>query len=249
MKKYSFIFSIMGIVGLVWIIFGNHSDAASVEELSLIQIAQTVQDENILIQEWSVHARENLETLQTFAEVKAYTKEMKKSFTDWKWSVQKESQERYEVIGTLKKNDLTETIKILSTDTKNNVQTYVIYEAKGAGYKGSIQENMGNYMKSQMSDIFTKKPNIFSCIIGHYDGNMRESMLEQMNGLLSTFNAKEIEALEEEQFISTSAYSPMFKESVTTDGKDMNLQIGLRKEGLGAKTTIVIGTPIITIEY
>ena len=31
--------------------------------------------------------------------------------------------------------------------------------------------------------------------------------------------------------------------------KNMNLQIGIRSEGLGAKTTIVVGTPIITIEY
>ena len=29
----------------------------------------------------------------------------------------------------------------------------------------------------------------------------------------------------------------------------MNLQLGVRKQGLGAKTTIVVGTPIITIEY
>ena len=29
----------------------------------------------------------------------------------------------------------------------------------------------------------------------------------------------------------------------------MNLQLGLRKQGMGGKTTLVVGTPIITIEY
>jgi hypothetical protein len=64
--------------------------------------------------------------------------------------------------------------------------------------------------------------------------------------LMEIFDAKEIEALKEDNFMSVSANSPMFSDSI---GRDMNLQIGIRSEGLGGKTTIVVGTPIITIEY
>jgi hypothetical protein len=64
--------------------------------------------------------------------------------------------------------------------------------------------------------------------------------------LMEIFDAKEIEALKEDNFMSVSANSPVFSDSIA---RGMNLQIGIRSEGLGAKTTIVVGTPIITIEY
>ncbi|MEW8972031.1 MAG: YwmB family TATA-box binding protein, partial [Mesobacillus sp.] len=66
---------------------------------------------------------------------------------------------------------------------------------------------------------------------------------------LKAFQAEEVEGAEEESFISTSAVSPLFDKSLSND-HEMNMQLGLRKtDRLGAKTTLVVGTPIITIEY
>ena len=70
-----------------------------------------------------------------------------------------------------------------------------------------------------------------------------------MKHLLAVFKAKEVEALKEDAFISSSAYSTMFSESVEAGEKEMNVQLGIRNQGMGGKTTIVVGTPIITIEY
>ncbi|HVH96580.1 MAG TPA: YwmB family TATA-box binding protein, partial [Bacillus sp. (in: firmicutes)] len=47
----------------------------------------------------------------------------------------------------------------------------------------------------------------------------------------------------------TTAYSPLFGETIQTMTDEINLQLGVRKQGLGGKTTIVVGTPIITVEY
>jgi hypothetical protein len=41
----------------------------------------------------------------------------------------------------------------------------------------------------------------------------------------------------------------LFTGSIENQRDNMNLQIGIRSERLGGKTTIVVGTPIITIEY
>ena len=49
--------------------------------------------------------------------------------------------------------------------------------------------------------------------------------------------------------MSVSAYSPLFSDSIENKKDNMNLQIGIRSEGMGGKTAIVVGTPIITIEY
>ncbi|MFS0593349.1 YwmB family TATA-box binding protein [Cytobacillus horneckiae] len=248
MKKNSFLLSIIGIVGITLIYFGNQSNAAQ-SDLTLFELAQVLHDENILIQEWSIHARENVEDLKTLHEVKAYTNEVKQTFSTWEWTVQ-DTAEQYEAVGVLRENgSMTESIKILSTPINDEVQTYLIYEAKGADLEEKEQEKLGEKLEGRIVDIFRGNPRIFSCIIGDFSGKMSESMPLKMKELLTAFNAKEIEALKEEHFMSTSAYTPKFKESIRTNGEDMNLQIGLRKEGLGAKTTIVIGTPIITIEY
>ena len=78
---------------------------------------------------------------------------------------------------------------------------------------------------------------------------MSKSVSEHVTSLLQAFQAQEIESLKEDSFISTTAYSPLFGETIQTMTDEINLQLGVRKQGLGGKTTIVVGTPIITIEY
>jgi TATA-box binding len=78
---------------------------------------------------------------------------------------------------------------------------------------------------------------------------MSKSVSEYVKPLLQAFQAQEIESLKEDSFISTTAYSPLFGETIQTMTDEINLQLGVRKQGLGGKTTIVVGTPIITVEY
>jgi hypothetical protein len=77
-----------------------------------------------------------------------------------------------------------------------------------------------------------------------------ESVLSvEIQDLLRAFNAKPVESLVEESFISVSAYTGLWKEALQTKKQEMNLQIALRKTRMGGQTTIVVGTPIITSEY
>lgn len=247
MKKLAIVLSIIGIIGFMIMNVGNKTTVAK-RELDLFTLAFGMQDKGILINEWALHAREKMERLQTIQEVKAFTNELKQKYPDWEWSFQttEQSWEALAVIGD--NGTMSETVKILSTPTKGQVQTYLIYEAKGQGWKKDTQ-NLAAALNSRISEVFREKPTIFSCIQGEFNDKMNKSLLYTANQLLAAFNAKEIEALKEDQFISTSAYSPLFNESVETNGKEMNIQLGLRTQGMGAKTTIVIGTPIITIEY
>jgi hypothetical protein len=101
-------------------------------------------------------------------------------------------------------------------------------------------------VKNRLSNIFRGNPTIFSGMKGSISDKMDKAVPTIASDLMEIFDAKEIEALKEDNFMSVSANSPMFSDSI---GRDMNLQIGIRSEGLGGKTTIVVGTPIITIEY
>ena len=92
----------------------------------------------------------------------------------------------------------------------------------------------GSILKTT-NDIFHGKSTIFSCIYGDVGGKMNKSVSEHVNQLLKAFQAQEIESLQEDSFISTTAYTPMFGETIQTMTNEMNLQLGVRKQGLGAK--------------
>jgi hypothetical protein len=67
---------------------------------------------------------------------------------------------------------------------------------------------------------------------------------------LKAFKADSVEELSEEAFVSVTAYTEMWEDVLLTqDQQRMNLQIAIRNQGMGEKTTFVVGTPIITSEY
>ena len=69
----------------------------------------------------------------------------------------------------------------------------------------------------------------------------------EMERLLNLFKAREVEGVQEKNFSSISAHSTLFTQTITNE--EINVQVGLRRDGLGSKTSFVIGTPIITFEY
>ncbi|GLB59033.1 YwmB family TATA-box binding protein [Cytobacillus sp. NCCP-133] len=247
MKNAAMLLSIIFIIGFMLINSGNKTTVAK-GELDLLTLASKMQGENILIKEWSLHAREKMENVQSLQEIKAFTNQLQAKYPNWEWSFQN-TDKSWEATAFIVDNQTqSESVKILSTPTKGQVQTYIIYEAKGQGWKNEDQ-SLAAALNSKISDIFRGNATIFSCIQGEFNDKINKSLPDTVNQLLAAFNATEIEALKEDQFISTSAYSPLLGESIETNGKEMNMQLGLRTKGMGARTNIVIGTPIITIEY
>lgn len=238
---------IVVLIGFMLVNLGNKTTVAD-GELDLLKIASVLQDENILISEWSLHAREKMEMLNKVKEIKDYTEELKQQFSDWEWSVQS-SDGHFEAVAVLKRKSEMETIKILSTPIKDQYQTYVIYEVKGQGWDQKTEESVSKRTGNRITDIFRGKATTFSCIKGEFNDKIDKTLPLEIKHLLSAFKAKEVEALKEDAFISSSAYSTMFSEFVEAGEKEINLQLGIRNQGLGGKTTIVVGTPIITIEY
>ncbi|WP_235822776.1 YwmB family TATA-box binding protein [Cytobacillus massiliigabonensis] len=247
MKKTNKILVIVVLIGFMLVNLGNKTTVA-VGEPDLLKIASVLQDENILINEWSLHAREKMEMLDKVKEIKDYTEELKQQFPDWDWSEQSK-EGHFEAVAIFEHGSETETIKILSTPIKGHFQTYVIYEVKGQGWDQKAEESFSKRMTNRITDIFRGNATTFSCIKGEFNDKIDKTLPLEIKHLLAVFKAKEVEALEEDAFISSSAYSTMFSESVEAGEKEINLQLGIRNQGMGGKTTIVVGTPIITIEY
>lgn len=244
-KKLLFSISMMMFVGLM-VVLGSRMMAAGGDN-DLVKIANAFQTEDILLEEWTFYAREHLVDLKTETEVQEYVKELKAQFPDWDWST-KETSEKWEVTAespTSKHHK--ETLQIMATHTKQPASAYIVYRVSGDEWNKEMESFFTeDQFRNRLSDIFRGNPTVFSGMKGSISDKIDTAVPTVARNLLDVFDAKEIEALKEDNFMSVSANSPMFSDSIA---RDMNLQIGIRSEGLGGKTTIVVGTPIITIEY
>jgi hypothetical protein len=259
MKRKSQIFlSVVIIISLILVVMGNQTSEATgggtssifEKDMDLIKIGSMLQAENILLDEWTFYAREHLADMKSEQEVKDYAEKLQAKFPDWEWSVKNTSQ-KWEVtaVSPTSKHHK-EMLQIMATHTKQPVNAYIVYSISGKEWNSATKAFFTtSQFKTRLTDIFRGKPTVFSCMKGTVGDKIDKSLPRTVDHVLSTFKAKEIEALKEETFMSVSANSPMFTDFIENQRDNMNLQIGIRSEGLGGKTTIVVGTPIITIEY
>jgi hypothetical protein len=243
MKNKTMYIVLFIMVGFVIFHIGNRAAVSAGERgTDLKKIVTAFKNENILLTEWSFYAREHLVNLKSADEVKEYAKKLKQRYPNWEWSESNTSQEWEVSAKSPTSKHHQELIQIMATHT----DAYIVYRVSGNKWNEASESFFStDQYKNRLNDIFHGKPTIFSCIKGEFSDKMYTSLPKTMNHLMKIFNAKEIEALKEENFMSVTAESPMFADSI----KNRNLQIGVRASGLGAKTTVVVGTPIITIEY
>lgn len=239
MKKIPFILSIFGIIGFIVFQAGNKTTVADADH-EIKTLASVLQDENILITGWSIYARETL----VEENVEGLVKELKDQLPNWTW---KHRDGEHTAVSN--SSEIQEKIKIVSTDTNGLIHTYVMYEVRGHYWNKNTEAFLNKNLPGRIFDIFRGNATTFSCIEGEFSDKIKSALPVYKTKLLKAFQAKEVEGVEEESFLSTSAVSPLFDKSLSND-HEMNMQLGLRKtDRLGAKTTLVVGTPIITIEY
>lgn len=247
MKKNMTYFLVIGIIiCFVFVIIGNKMVSATVTT-DLEKLAEAIKNEKGKITGWSLYTRETID-ISSNEEWLAQVQRVKKQYPAYDWKLSTENDELI-ASGFSKKRDYVETIKILSTPTKNQPQSYLIYEVKGTVWNNQIGIKINKRISEKMEVLFKQKPVVFSCIKGEFSDKIDKVLSSKLSNLMTSLKAKEEEALMEKDFYSISAYSSKLEQSIPTRNHSMNMQIGLRKKGLGANTSIVIGTPIITIEY
>jgi hypothetical protein len=223
----------------VGFIFFNIANAKT--ETDLFKMASILEKEKMDIHKWSLHAREQIETGQRDERLN----ELMGQYPDWTWTVT-EGNEKWEAIGISTKDpSITETLSLLSSDGFS----YLLYEVSGNDWNSEVKRVVQNSIYPKFNAIFHENVKVFSCLFSELGGNMNESVSASVTRLLQAFQAKEVETLKEKNFVSTTSYSPLFSGAIQGETEQMNLQLGFRNQGMGEKTTLVVGTPIITIEY
>lgn len=100
-------------------------------------------------------------------------------------------------------------------------------------------------------NIHSDRVDIYTCLAGEYEKKLQVNKYDDiLQKILYNMNAKEIDRVEEENFISITAFSKDIKtDYIEYLGNKVNLNIGIRYSENEEKTMIYIATPIIKLDY
>lgn len=213
-------------------------------ESKIAHIAEGMEKQNVQIDEWSLYSKKNFEK-KSVSEVKQMTDQ----YSQYNWTYE-EDEHVFKAIGVFenKAKNVTENLQILTTLTNDYTRSYILYEVVGNGSQVNWN-NVTDYFGKQAFNIFQENATIYACVVGSVDDMMKSSLIEMSKNIVTEFKANPIEQLLEQDFLSISAKTPVWEDTIPTANGEMNIQIAMRTDGMGDKTTVVIGTPIITSEY
>lgn len=246
MKKKQVSHAIIVSVVLSFVIAVFHTIHAS-ELTPLAQIAQGMERQNVSIDKWTLHAKQNM----SLNEKEFYKKvqRLKSEYRQYNWALAQEDS-IVKAIGTYtdKKNHTSFKLQLVTTLKKHNPTSYLLYEQMSPEQPKNWNDTYEQFERQALG-IFQEKVVIFTCLNGHLDDNMNIVLQKKANQLLNEFQARSVEHVVEPSFVSISAYTDEWKESIMTSKHKMNLQIALRSAGMGGKHIVTVGTPIVTTEY
>jgi hypothetical protein len=140
-----------------------------------------------------------------------------------------------------------------------NISIIVANKSKNESY--IIVDILENKVYKDIVDIYTvlestlnsycNKVDIYTCLAGEYKKKLQLYKYDDiLKKILYNMNAKEIDRVEDENFISVTAFSKEIKtDYLEYLGNKVNLNIGIRYSENEEKTMIYIATPIIKLDY
>ncbi|MFC7371503.1 YwmB family TATA-box binding protein [Fictibacillus iocasae] len=247
MKRYIALFALI----LFAIQFSvSYADSRqSHEKLELM--AEQLEKREIELTEWSLYTRGNLGLIEDFNGYLDTVEKLKSKMPELDWSTKPlKSGGEWKMSGMKSHGDgSVERLTVIAYPHKKELASYFIYAVEGTHLPESGFKKTEKRFYEKAAKFSSEKLNYFSCMSGITGDKMKFGLYNEAHELVSSFSAVPIEELQEETFVSLSAYTALWDDAITTAQDKMNLQIAVRTDGLGGRTTVTIGTPIITSEY
>lgn len=221
-----------------------HAYASKGEE-PLSMIAHEMQKQHIEIVEWSLYARQGLSQVTTFQHYDKKIHTLKQELPQATWTTSQGSEDM-KTVGTYTYQNLT--VRIVVNYVLKQQQLLISVQFLGKKWNGEQYKKQEKWIKRESITILGEEPIFFTCVKGLSSDNLRETLQKNVENILIDFSAKEIEQTEEGTFAAVSAYTEQWKNELPTQHSKMNMQVAYRQIE-NNQATIVIGTPIITMEY
>lgn len=217
----------------------------------LEMMAEQLERHNFTLKKWTLYTRGNMGFSKDVNGYLDTVKKLQAKMPELQWSTEPvKVRGEWKVSGSKKNHDgSVERLTVIAYPHKKQYESYFIYAVEGTLFPENGFKKTERLFYEKAEKFARKKLNYFSCISGISDDRMKFGLYNEAHELVSSFSAVPIEELQEETFVSLSAYTALWDDAITTAQDKMNLQIAVRTDGLGGRTTVTIGTPIITSEY
>jgi hypothetical protein len=131
---------------------------------------------------------------------------------------------------------------------KSEEEAYIIVDIMdNKVYKNIVDDYdiIENVLKEYATQL-----DMYECIAGEYIQSQINKYDDILDKILYNMNAEEIDRVEDNNFISVTAYSNLLnKNDLEYLGNKINLNIGFRYSEDEEKTTLYMATPIIKLDY
>lgn len=247
MKKMTVLF--------ILILFSIHISVSYAESSrnhhKLALMAEQLEKHHLTLSKWTLYTRGNMGFSKDLNGYLDTVKKLQDKMPELQWSTEPvKVRGEWKVSGSKVHDDgSVERLTVIAYPHKKQYQSYFIYALEGTLLPKSGFEETERRFYQKAEKFASKNLNYFSCMSGITDDKMKFGLYNEAHELVSSFSAVPIEELQEETFVSLSAYTALWDDAITTAQDKMNLQIAVRTDGLGGRTTVTIGTPIITSEY
>ncbi|WP_413377965.1 YwmB family TATA-box binding protein [Alkalihalobacillus sp. 1P02AB] len=255
MKLGKSFFLVIIVFGLVIVHFfanslGGHSFVAAANEL--VSLAE---DKKWDIHEWQILAREEQGLITNQESFRQHVHMMSSDLDDWQVTDVDDSAQEWKATLTNQnpEMDVQESLTVFAYPENGQYRLSHTYKLQGSSLHTLASQQLEPLVNKRIDSFSLDQSAIYTQLKTSEDQSYldnHQSLSHFATELLESLDAKQVEALEEESFVSFSAYLEDWEQAILTNGEEMNLQLAIRQEqGLGSRTTVTIGTPIITTEY
>ncbi|HEX6922214.1 MAG TPA: YwmB family TATA-box binding protein [Bacillales bacterium] len=217
----------------------------------LLDIIGVMKSRDISVNHWGLYTKKIGSLLPSRKGYERWVEGLKGQLQAFRWTkITKDYEGNLKITGvhTDKETKVHERLTVLAYPQKDDWGTYIIYEVGSDHWNIEDWRQFSSIYFNRIDKLFSEDPTIFTCVSGRFDAKMKPVLLNRAQQLLGEFSAVPVEKLDEKTFVSVSAYTNQWKQSIQTGNEQMNLQVALRTQG-GSVATVTIGTPIITTEY
>jgi len=168
---------------------------------------------------------------------------LEESNIKWNENWNKDENQIYAQVKTNEKN-----ISIIGIK-RNAQESYIIVDIlENKVYKSIV--DIYKILENTLNK-YTSQVDINTCISGEYTKKLQMNKYDDiLEKILYNMNAEQIDRVEEENFVSITAYSKILHGNYLEYlGNKVNLNIGMRYSEGDEKTLIYIATPIIKLDY
>ncbi len=250
MKKFNFILITVILVAVIagTTYYIRMQNQAIEQDISIVDVFNS-SGANMIVNEVYFFARatSNFEDLDSLTEVceEVFNALEIKNFS--KNSASTDNLLKKEILGSTKDGVKVSAMASIVGNKSDTEDKYITIDATGTENRNAL------LLREKVENIFNKhelKVVVNSCITGTYEGNVEDTQLEKIcRNILNESDAKKVDSIRFENVISVSAFSPMIKDKLNINGKNVNLSIAIRYNKQENKTYLWVATPIVNTEY